>query len=97
VSVPFIEIFLVLFGAYLFFSEWIGLDSRYPILLAIVLLAAAALSDALGDLALATVSTEYALLVLTGGLFLLIVAHFREDRRGNPKIPTPPLSEPPAG
>ncbi len=80
---PYLGIFLVLLTVYLAFSVWLRLDSRYPILMALLLLVVAAVEDGLGRAALANSTAAYVFLLLAGGIVLLVVDHLREERPGD--------------
>ncbi len=60
------------------YSEWAGLDSRYLIAGALVLLVATALVDAAGATNLANTLAEFVFFLLAGGVVLLLVDHVRE-------------------
>jgi hypothetical protein len=102
VTFPYLIVFLVLFAAYLVYSEWVGLDARIPIAGALALLVVTAVVDAVGDLATANTFAEYVFFLLAGGVALLLVEHLREARRaastGSPSGRGPgggPAAEPP--
>lgn|GEM_PF-1512056 len=79
-SFPFVEAFLALLAAYMGYSVWAGLDPRYPIGAALVLLVATAAVDALGSTAAANTLAEYVFFLLGAGVLLLLVDHVRESR-----------------
>ncbi len=83
-AVPYPLLFLSLLAAYLAYSAWARLDSRYPIAAALALLIVAALLDAAGDVASANTFAEYVLLLLAGGIVLLLSDHLREARGPEP-------------
>jgi hypothetical protein len=78
VTVPYVVIFLALLAAYLLTSEWAGLDSRSPIVIAMVLLIAIGIVDAAGDTATADTMAEYVIFLLGGGIILLTVDLIRD-------------------
>ena len=80
-TLPFEAIFLGLFAVYLVYSEWVGLDSRYPIAGGLVLLVAAAIADAAGATDAANTLAVYVFFLLAGGVLLLLVDHVRDERR----------------
>ncbi len=85
-AVPYPEIFLALLAAYLLYSMWARLDSRYPIAMALGLLFVAALADGLGKAATANGYAEYVFFLLAGAIALLVVDHLRsetEETRGS--------------
>ncbi len=77
---PFAEVFLGLLAVYLVYSVWAGLDGRYPIGAALVLLVVTALVDALGAVDTANTLAEYVFFLLAGGVVLLLVEHVRDGR-----------------
>lgn len=79
-SFPFVEVFLGLLAVYLVYSVWAGLDPRFPIAAALVLLVVTAVVDALGDTASANVLAEYVFFLLGAGVLLLLIDHVRESR-----------------
>jgi hypothetical protein len=81
VQLPLIGIFLALLFLYMVYSEWKGLDSRYPIVAALVLLVVTAVVDAGGNLNAANTLAEFVFFLLAGGVILLLVDHVREARR----------------
>jgi hypothetical protein len=80
VTFPYTDLFLGLLGAYMVYSQWARLDSRYPIVGALVLLVAAAVVDAAGATAAANTIAVYVFFLLAGGVVLLLVDHVREGR-----------------
>lgn len=80
---PFVELFLALLAAYMGYSVWAGLDSRYPIAAALVLLVATAVVDALGSTGTANTLAEYVFLLLGAGVLLLLIDHVRGSREGS--------------
>lgn len=78
-AVPYPEIFLALLAAYLLYSMWARLDSRYPIAMALGLLFVAALADGLGKTATANGYAEYVFFLLAGAIALLVVDHLRSE------------------
>ena len=83
-SLPYTDIFLGLLGAYMVYSAWARLDSRYLIAGALVLLVAAAAVDASGATGAANTLAVYVFFLLAGGVVLLLVDHVRGDRRAVP-------------
>ena len=79
-AVPYTLLFLPLLGAYMVYSEWARLDSRYPIGAALLLLVATAVTDAAGAVAAADTLAEYVFFLLAAGVVLLLVDHVRSDR-----------------
>ena len=79
---PYTAGFLILLVAYLAYSEWAGLDSRYLIAGALALLVATALVDAAGSTDLANTLAEFVFFLLAGGVVLLLVDHVRERPEG---------------
>jgi hypothetical protein len=82
VQLPLVEIFLGLLLLYMVYSQWRGLDSRYPIVAALILLVVTALVDAGGDLNAANTLAEFVFFLLAAGVILLLVDHVREARHG---------------
>ena len=80
-TLPYEELFLGLLGAYMVWSAWARIDSRYLIAGALVLLVAAAVVDAGGATAVANTLAVYVFFLLAGGVILLLVDHVREERR----------------
>lgn len=80
-SFPYTEVFLGLLLAYMVYSVWVGLDARYPIAAALVLLVATAVVDALGNVASANTLAEFVFFLLGAGVVLLLIEHVREGRR----------------
>jgi hypothetical protein len=92
VTFPYTDVFLGLLGAYMVYSTWARLDSRYLIAGALVLLVAAAVVDAAGATAAANTIAVYVFFLLAGGVVLLLVDHVREERptpaaEGSPSEP----------
>lgn len=79
-SFPYVTAFLALLVAYMVFSVWAGLDARYPIAGALVLLVATAVTDALGDSTTANTLAEYVFFLLGAGIVLLLIDHVRAGR-----------------
>ena len=77
---PLAEVFLGLLTLYMVYSQWIGLDSRYPIVAALVLLVATAVVDAAGDLDAANTLAEFVFFLLAAGVILLLIDHVRAAR-----------------
>jgi hypothetical protein len=84
VVVPYLTIFLGLYFAYLTFSVWAQLDSRYPVILALLVLVAAALAAAVREPVTANTFATYALFLLVGGVALMIVERARTRSLGTP-------------
>lgn len=80
-SFPYIAVFVGLLLAYMGYSIWAGLDPRYPIGAALVLLVATAIVDALGDTQTANTLAEYVFFLLGAGVLLLLIDHLREGRK----------------
>ncbi len=80
-ALPYEAIFLGLLIAYMIYSQWIRLDSRYPIAGALLLLVAAAVADALGQSDAANTLAIYVFFLLAGGVLLLLLDHIREERQ----------------
>lgn len=74
---PYVPVFLALLLAYMVYSQWARLDSRFPIAGALVLLVAAALVDAAGADAAANVLAEFVFFLLAAGIVLLLLDHAR--------------------
>jgi hypothetical protein len=102
VPLPYPEIFIALLVAYMVYSAWVRLDSRYVIAGALVLLVVAAVVDAAGATGTANALAIYVFFLLAGGVVLLLVDHIREERQplptevppsqgggGRPQNPTP--------
>jgi hypothetical protein len=85
---PYEYLFLGLLGAYMVYSVWARLDSRYPIAGALVLLVVAAITDAAGATAAANTLAVYVFFLLAGGVVLLLLDHVRDERRLPPAEPT---------
>ncbi len=79
-DVPYTAIFLGLLLAYMVYSQWVGLDSRYPIAAALVLLVIAAITDAVGAVSLANILAIFVFFLLGAGVILLLVDHVRSNR-----------------
>jgi hypothetical protein len=77
-TVPYSLAFLGLLGAYMVYSQWAGLDSRYPVGAALVLLVVAAVADAAGATGAANSFAEYVFFLLAAGVVLLLVDHVRD-------------------
>jgi len=84
VAVPFVPVFLALLLAYMVYSEWARLDSRYLIAGALALLVVTAIVDAAGATTAANTLAEFVFFLLAGGVVLLLVDHVREQPRGGP-------------
>ena len=83
-AVPFVPVFLALLLAYMVYSEWTRLDSRYLIAGALALLVVTAIVDAAGATTAANTLAEFVFFLLAGGVVLLLVDHVREHPRGGP-------------
>lgn len=104
---PYEAVFVALLGAYMVFSEWEGLDSRYPIVAGLVLLVAAAIADAAGAASTANTLAVYVFFLLGAGVILLLVDYVRQARNRPGPVeatrPTDPASastetrQPPVG
>jgi hypothetical protein len=92
VTPPYTDIFLGLLGAYMVYSAWARLDSRYLIAGALVLLVAAAIVDASGATGAANTLAVYVFFLLAGGVVLLLVDHVREERTATPAESPPSQS-----
>ncbi len=90
-AVPYSDLFLGLLGAYMVYSAWARLDSRYLIAAALVLLVAAAVVDAAGATGAANTLAVYVFFLLGGGVVLLLVDHVRDE--GTPGASKSRLSE----
>ncbi len=80
-------VFLGLLVAYMAYSLWARLDGRLPVAAALVLLAVAAILDALGASASANTVAEFVFFLLGAGVVLLLIEHLRAGRRA-PSVPT---------
>ncbi|HTP54207.1 MAG TPA: hypothetical protein VML94_04475 [Thermoplasmata archaeon] len=87
-TVPYSLAFLGLLGAYMVYSQWAGLDSRYPVGAALVLLVAAAVADAAGATGVANSFAEYVFFLLGAGVVLLLVDHLRDGRKNAGATPS---------
>lgn len=87
--------FLALLLAYMVYSQWTRLDSRYLILAALVLLVITAAVDAAGAIGTANVLAVYVFYLLAGGVLLLVIDHIREERASRSSAPpkTPAATE----
>ncbi|MGC2289762.1 MAG: hypothetical protein WA688_07905 [Thermoplasmata archaeon] len=94
-TLPYTDLFLGLLGAYMVYSAWTRLDSRYPIAGALVLLVVAAVVDAAGATGAANAIAVYVFFLLAAGVVLLLVDHLREEPRHAPSGLPP--SEPGGG
>ena len=81
VPFPYVEVFLALLVAYMGYSIWAGLDARYLIAAALVLLVATAVVNALGNSVTANTLAEYVFFFLGAGVVLLLIEHVRKSRR----------------
>lgn len=86
-SFPYTDLFLALLLAYMVYSEWARLDSRFLIAGALVLLVGAAVVDAAGATGVANTLAVYVFFLLAGGVVLLLVDHVREARTAPPPSP----------
>jgi hypothetical protein len=80
VSYPLAEVFLALLAVYMLYSAWVGLDARYPIAAALLLLVVTAVVDALGNADAANTLAEFVFFLLGAGVLLLLIDHIRESR-----------------
>jgi hypothetical protein len=98
VAFPLLEIFLGLLAVYMVYSEWTGLDSRYPIVAALILLVVTAVVDAAGNLSAANTLAEFVFFLLAAGVILLLIDHVREARHSprssEPNRPSVPADSP---
>ncbi len=88
VTVPYPDLFIGLLGAYMLYSAWARLDSRFLIGAALILLVVAAVIDAGGATGTANALAVYVFFLLAGGVVLLLVDHVREERPA-PSTETP--------
>lgn len=95
--IPYPLVFLGLLVLYMVYSEWAGLDSRYPVAAALGLLVVTAVVDALGNVPAANTLAEYVFLLLAGGVVLLLVDHLRAGRAAAPGPPTSSAAPDPSG
>ena len=79
-TIPFLAIFIPLLAAYLFSSEWAGLDSRYPIGMALALLVVSAIEEAVGNGQVADALTQFVFFLLLGGVLLLFIDYLKKSR-----------------
>jgi hypothetical protein len=63
------------------YSQWVRLDSRYPIVAALVLLVLAAIADAVGSANAANLLAIFVIFLLGAGVVLLILDHLRDAPR----------------
>lgn len=89
VALLYMEMFLALLVAYLVSSEWSGIDSRYPIAMALIVLLAAVVVAAVGDTSVANALAGFVFFLLAGGVLLMVVDHVRDAR------PSPAFSQRP--
>jgi len=92
-TLPFEEIFIAIFAAYLIASGWAHLDSRYPIVLALCVMISDAIVDALGYVSAAATIAEYVVFLLVGGVILLAVDGVRDALRDKPASELPVAAE----
>ena len=78
---PFTVVFLVLLLVYMVYSEWAGLDSRYPIAAGLGLFVVTFFVSAAGAADLANTLAVFVFLLVAGGVVLLMVDYVREGRR----------------
>ncbi len=81
---PYTAIFLVLLIVYMVYSQWVRLDSRYPIGGALVLLVAAAIADAFGAVQGANSLAIFAFFLLSAGVILLLIDYLRGHQPATP-------------
>lgn len=79
---PYVLVFLGVLVAYMVYSEWAELDSRYLVAGALGLLVVTAVVDAAGATGAANTLAEFVFFLLAGGVVLLLVDHVREQPRG---------------
>jgi len=96
-SIPYPLLFLALLLMYMVYSEWAGLDSRYPVAAALGLLVVTAVVDALGNVPAANALAEYVFLLLAGGVVLLLVDHLRAGRKAGSDPEPPSVATGPPG
>jgi hypothetical protein len=77
----YLVLFLVFLAAYLGSSLWSSLDPAYLIGLALVSFAGAAIAGALGRVTFATVTTEFAFVMILGSLCLALINYVRDQER----------------
>lgn len=77
---PYDAVFLGLLVVYLVYSAWQRLDSRYPIIAALVLLVVTAIVDAAGASGEADTLAIFVFFLLAGGVLLLLIDSFRTER-----------------
>ena len=96
---PYVAAFLVLLLAYMVYSQWARLDSRYPIAAALLLLVGTAIVDASGAVGAADTLAEFVFFLLAAGVVLLLLDHARSARAastasapvaGHAEAPDPP-------
>lgn len=78
-AVSYTELFVGLLAAYALYSVWVRLDPRYPVAGALLLLVAAALSQAADATDAANRLAEFAFLLLAAGVLLLLIDHLRAE------------------
>lgn len=81
------EVFAAVLAIYLGYSLWAGINSRYPLVMALALLVAASLLDAEGNHGVANTFAAYVLILLLGGAILLIAEYVRSPSRTRGSIP----------
>ncbi len=99
VAFPYVPAFLALLLAYMVYSQWARLDSRYPIAAALLLLVGTAIVDASGAVGAADTLAEFVFFLLAAGVVLLLLDHARGARAaavgsapgaGHAETPDPP-------
>lgn len=95
VAVPVYDLVLPLILLYLGYLVWTRQDGRYPIALALILLVAAAVSDALGAVDVANTLATFVFFLLAGGVVVLLIEHAREARTA-PQAPEGRAGEAPS-
>jgi uncharacterized membrane protein YoaK (UPF0700 family) len=82
VSFPYVPVFIVLLVAYMVYSEWAGLDSRFVVVAAFVLLIVTAAAYAVGTIDLADSLAGFVVYLLAGGVVLVLVDEVRDGAPG---------------
>lgn len=102
-GIPYDAVFLALLAVYLVYSVWQRVDSRYPIVAALVLLVITAIVDAAGASGEADTLAVFVFFLLAGGVLLLLIDSFRPGRLSESaplpppgSVPDAPMGGPPA-